>query len=122
MSGLLHQELDRLSQAPGGVARLRELILSLAVRGKLVLQDQGDEPASVLLRRIHEEKESLAAAGKIKRDKASPTVAMDDVPFGLPDSWVWSRLGTVAKKITDGTHHSPANFASGDFKYLLSFP
>jgi type I restriction enzyme S subunit len=43
---------------------------------------------------------------------------MDEVPFGLPDSWVWSRLGTVAKKITDGTHHSPANFASGDFKYL----
>ena len=114
----LVRRFELLATAPGGVARLRELVLSLAVQGKLVPQDPSDEPASSLLQRIHEEKDGLVAAGKIKRDKVSPTVAMDEAPFELPDTWLWTKLGAVAKKITDGTHHSPANFAAGDFKYL----
>ncbi len=114
----LVRRFELLATAPGGVARLRELVLSLAVQGKLVPQDPSDETASSLLQRIHEEKDVLVAAGKIKRDKVSPTVAIDEAPFDLPDTWLWTKLGAVAKKITDGTHHSPANFAAGDFKYL----
>ncbi|WP_374366036.1 restriction endonuclease subunit S [Piscinibacter sp.] len=114
----LVRQFELLATAAGGASRLRELILTLAVQGKLVPQDPNDEPAAALLRRIQEEKDRLVAAGKLKRDKVDPTVAMKDAPYALPDSWVWSRLGAVAKKITDGTHHSPANFANGDFKYL----
>lgn len=114
----LVRQFELLATAADGASRLRELILTLAVQGRLVPQDPSDEPAAALLRRIQEEKDRQVAAGKLKRDKVNPTVAMKDAPYALPDSWVWSRLGAVAKKITDGTHHSPANFATGDFKYL----
>lgn len=113
----LVRQFDLLATAPGGVARLRELILTLAVLGKLVPQEAGDEPASVLLQRIRAEKDRLIAAGEIKRDKPLASIG-DEPPFALPPNWEWTRLGTVTKKITDGTHHSPANFPSGDFKYL----
>ena len=66
---LLLQQFDLLATAPGGVTRLRELILTLAVQGKLVHQDPADEPASALLKRIRAEKDRLIAEGKIKRDK-----------------------------------------------------
>jgi len=92
----LPEQLDLLANAPGGVARLRELILTLAVRGKLVPQDPDDEPASVLLQRIRAEKDRLIAEGKIKRDKPLPPVSDDEKPFELPTGWEWVRLGTVA--------------------------
>lgn len=106
------------AQAPGGVARLRELILTLAVQGKLVAQDTGDEPASELLKKIRAEKDRLIAVGKIKRDKPLAAITEEEKPFELPQGWEWVRLGGVSKKITDGTHHSPPNFAKGDFMYL----
>ena len=114
----LVRQFELLATAPGGVTRLRELILSLAVQGKLVPQAPSDLPATALLKEIQDEKDGLIAAGTIRRDKVGPAVTADEVPFALPDSWVWTRLAAVAKKITDGTHHSPANFAVGDFKYL----
>jgi type I restriction enzyme S subunit len=95
VSDLLLQEFDRLAQAPGGVARLRELILSLAVRGKLVPQDPNDEPASVLLQRIRAEKERLIAEGKGKRDKLLPPVTDEEKPFELPEGWEWSSLASI---------------------------
>ena len=103
MSGLLLQEFDRLAQAPGGVARLRELILSLAVRGKLVPQDPGDEPASVLLQRIRAEKERLIAEGSIKRDKPLPPISEQEKPFDLPEGWEWVRLSDLTQKIGAGS-------------------
>jgi type I restriction enzyme S subunit len=66
---MLLSNLNLLATAPGGVARLRELILTLAVQGKLVPQDPRDEPASALLKKIRAEKDRLIAEGKIKRDK-----------------------------------------------------
>jgi type I restriction enzyme S subunit len=110
--------MELLATAPGGVAQLRELILTLAVQGKLVPQDPADEPASVLLQKIRAEKDRLIAEGKIKRDKPLAEIAEEEKPFELPVGWEWVRLGSAAKKITDGTHHSPASFSSGDFKYL----
>ncbi|WP_445399428.1 restriction endonuclease subunit S [Zobellella sp. An-6] len=75
-----------------GIKKLRELILELAVRGKLVPQDPNDEPASVLLERIAAEKAELIKQGKIKKSKALPAISDDEKPFELPDGWEWSRL------------------------------
>ena len=83
------------AQAPGGVARLRELILTLAVQGKLVAQDASDEPASELLKKIRAEKERLIAEGKIKKDKPLPAITEDEKPFELPVGWEWVRLNNL---------------------------
>ncbi|KAE8175751.1 restriction endonuclease subunit S [Photobacterium carnosum] len=75
-----------------GVKKLRELILELAVRGKLVPQDPNDEPASVLLERIAAKKAQLVKDKKIKNPKALSQIC-DDKPFPIPNSWIWSQLG-----------------------------
>lgn len=89
---MLLSNLDLLATAPGGVARLRELILTLAVQGKLVPQDPADEPASVLLQKIRAEKDRLIAEGKIRKDKPLAAIAEDEKPFKLPQGWEWVRL------------------------------
>jgi type I restriction enzyme S subunit len=78
-----------------GIRKLRELILELAVRGKLVPQDANDEPASELLKRIQAEKAKLIAEGKIKKDKSLLPITDSDKPFALPQSWVWARFGEI---------------------------
>ena len=94
---------------------LKNSILQMAVQGKLVPQDPSDEPASVLLERIRAEKERLIREGKIKRDKApsvifrgadntpyekagdkEPVSIADEVPFEIPDTWEWVRLGMIS--------------------------
>lgn len=92
---MLLSNLNLLATAPGGVTRLRELILTLAVQGKLVPQNPSDEPASALLKKIRAEKDRLIAEGKIKRDKPLAEIADEDKPFGLPQGWEWVRLGDV---------------------------
>ena len=79
--------------------KLRQKILDLAIRGKLVPQDPNDEPASVLLERIRAEKERLIKEGKIKRSKksASDTPHYENVPFEIPESWEWVRLDEICE-------------------------
>ena len=74
--------------------KLRQKILDLAIRGKLVPQDPNDEPASVLLERIRAEKERLIAEGKIKRPKKSKasSAASHYQQFEIPDTWKWTTL------------------------------
>lgn len=84
-------------------AELRQSILQMAVQGKLVPQDLHDEPVSELLARIKAEKAQLIKEGKIKRGKALPPIADDEIPYDLPDGWVWCRLGKVALLITSGS-------------------
>ena len=74
---------------------LREKILDLAMRRKLVKQDPNDEPASVLLEKIKAEKAELVKEGKIKKSKALPEITDDEKPFDIPDSWEWVRLGDL---------------------------
>ena len=110
--------------------QLKKSILQMAVQGKLVPQDPADEPASILLERIRAEKEQLIRQGKIKRDKYesvifrrdnshyekrnSEEVCIDDeIPFDLPDSWEWRRLGSILQKLTDGTHSTPKYVKQG---------
>ena len=78
--------------------KLRQKILDLAIRGKLVPQDPNDEPASVLLERIRAEKEQLIKEGKIKRSKKSAATDKshyENVPFEIPESWCWTTLGEL---------------------------
>lgn len=72
---------------------LKNAILQLAVQGKLVPQDPNDEPASELLKRIKAEKERLVKDGKIKKEKSLVPIANDEIPFDIPGSWEWIRLG-----------------------------
>ena len=113
MSEMLLKQFDLLAAAPDGVARLRELILTLAVQGKLVPQDPSDEPASVLLQRIRAEKDRLIAEGKIKRDKPMPPITDEEKPFELPRGWEWVRLRPLASKLTDGSHNPPRDSGTG---------
>lgn len=85
-----------------GIKKLRELILELAVRGKLVPQDPNDEPASELLKRIAAEKAELVKQGKIKKQKPLPEISEDEKPFELPKGWEWSRLNDISKYIQRG--------------------
>ncbi|EPS2592476.1 restriction endonuclease subunit S [Salmonella enterica subsp. enterica serovar Newport] len=85
-----------------GIKKLRELILELAVRGKLVPQDPNDEPASELLKRIAAEKVQLVKQGKIKKQKPLPEISEKEKPFELPVGWEWVRLNDVAEYIQRG--------------------
>ena len=93
---MLLSNLNLLATAPDGVARLRELILTLAVQGKLVPQDASDEPASVLLKKIRAEKDRLIAEGKIKRDKPLAGIAEGGRRLSCRMGWEWMRLAEVA--------------------------
>ncbi|EGR3238372.1 restriction endonuclease subunit S [Vibrio alginolyticus] len=78
-----------------GVKKLRELILELAVRGKLVPQDPNDEPASVLLERIAAEKAQLVKEQKIKKPKVLSEISNEQKPFDLPNGWSVARIGNL---------------------------
>ena len=85
--------------------KLRQKILDLAIRGKLVPQDPNDEPASVLLERIKEEKERLIKEGKIRKSKktvSSDTPHYENVPFEIPDNWVWTTLEEICLFLSRG--------------------
>lgn len=101
---------------PHGIDRLRALILDLAVRGKLVLQDPNDEPASQLMERIKKEKAQRIRAGKMRKPREQDGGGHDmDVPFPIPETWRWVRLDEVGEIVGGGT--PPAgnarNFADG---------
>lgn len=76
--------------------RMKKSILQQAVMGKLVPQDPKDEPASVLLKKIAEEKLKLIKEGKIKKLKALPAITEDEIPFDIPESWEWVQLDELA--------------------------
>jgi type I restriction enzyme, S subunit len=86
-----------------GIKKLRELILELAVRGKLVPQDPNDEPANVLLEAITREKARLIEEGEIKKEKSFSVINGDEKPFDVPDGWIWQRLGELGYTQTGGT-------------------
>lgn len=95
MSAVLTDNLPLLAGAPNGIKKLRELILELAVRGKLVPQNANDEPASDLLKRIAGEKARLVAEGKIKKQKPLAEISEEVKPFDVPTNWEWVRVAAV---------------------------
>lgn len=78
-----------------GIKKLRELILELAVRGKLVPQDPNDERAEVLLRKIAKERDHLAKEGILKKPNKLPAIIDNEKPYTLPNGWEWVRLGQI---------------------------
>ena len=72
--------------------QMKKSILQQAVMGKLVPQDPNDEPASVLLKKIVEEKQKLIKEGKIKKQKALPEITEEEIPFDIPEKWAWVQL------------------------------
>ena len=86
---------DKLFDSEENFKKLEEIILDLAVKGKLVPQNPDDEPASVLLEKIKAEKEKLIKEKKIKKDKELEPIKEEEKPFEIPDSWEWVRLGEM---------------------------
>ena len=103
MSVALSEHLPLLATAPDGIQKLRELILQMAVMGKLVPQDPNDEPASELLNRIAKERGRLESEGIIKKTKPLMPVAEDEQPFSVPDGWAWVRVATLGNTQTGTT-------------------
>jgi type I restriction enzyme S subunit len=86
---------DVLAEAPNGVQKLRELILQLAVRGKLVAQDEKDKSTGVLIGKIKDERERLIKENKIKKGIVLPPINLNEIPFLIPKSWVFVRLNDI---------------------------
>lgn len=101
-----------------GIKKLRELILGLAVQGKLVPQDPNDVPASELLKKIEEEKERLLKDKKIKRSIKSPQITENEKPFNIPSTWEWARLTDLYYSISP----SGKKLKSSEMNELGDFP
>jgi type I restriction enzyme, S subunit len=98
------QYLPHLTTRPVHIKQLRQTILNLAVRGKLVPQDPNDEPATQLLKRIQEEKARLLREGRIKEKTPAPGVQESEEPYQVPSSWAWIRFAELI-------HHSDAGLS-----------
>jgi type I restriction enzyme S subunit len=106
------QVLPSLTTTPAQIKQLRQTILNLAVRGKLVEQDPSDEPAVELLKRIVVEKARLVKEKKIKRPPSVASIDPANSPFILPENWARVQMGEVYD-VRDGTHDSPRYQAEG---------
>jgi type I restriction enzyme S subunit len=111
MTALLIDNLPLLAGASNGIKTLRELILELAVRGKLVEQGANDESACELLKLITAEKAQLVVEGKIKKQKPLPAISENEKYFEIPESWQWCRLGQVIDFV-NGFAFSSKDFGS----------
>jgi type I restriction enzyme S subunit len=107
---LLLMHFERVSEAPDAVPRLRQFVLDLAVRGKLVEQDSADQPAKELLKRIESEK-VRTANGRPHGTRAFPAVATDETPFEVPVGWLWVRIRQIT---SDRGQTTPTT----DFTYI----
>jgi type I restriction enzyme, S subunit len=120
MNELLEQHFDTAFAAPDGIARLRELILTLAMQGKLVEQDPNDPPASELLREIEKERVSHEGTKTRKgKEKILPPISPEDVPYELPKGWEWVRLGEIGDT-NIGLTYSPSDVSGIGIPVLRS--
>jgi type I restriction enzyme S subunit len=99
--------LPALTTRPDQIKRLRQTILNLAVRGKLVSQDANDEPASELLKCISKTRKQFYAEKRVPKPKELPSIDEVDLPFPAPLGWAWSMLGDLCYQVSDGPHFSP---------------
>lgn len=101
------------------VKALRQTILQLAVQGKLVPQDPADEPAAVLLEHIKAEKERLVREKKIKKEAPLPPISAEEIPYALPEGWVWCRLCSLGVITGGGTPSmGRSDFWNGDIPWI----
>ena len=113
--GKAQDELNKLNEELP--ERLKKSILQEAIEGRLVPQDPNDEPASVLLEKIREEKKQLVKAGKLKKkDLEEKTITEDEIPFEIPESWECIKLSSITS-LLDG-EKCEGNHVCLDAKYL----
>lgn len=93
---------DKIIKTKEDIKDIRNLILSLAIKGKLVEQNQDDEKASELIKRIKSEKQRLIDEKVIKKEKPLPPIEDEEIPFDIPSSWKWIRLGDISEYIQRG--------------------
>ena len=99
--------------------QLKNSILQMAIQGKLVPQDPHDEPASVLLERIREEKKRLVKEGKIKKtDLIEKPISEEEIPFDIPEGWEWVRLKSIVSILGDGIHGTPNYDSQGKYYFI----
>ena len=110
---LLSDNFAELAASPQGIKQLRQLILQLAVQGKIVPQNPDDEPASVLLEKIAKEKAKLIKAGKIKKQKPLPEIEENEVFFDMPHSWKLCRLRDLLEIINGRAYKKKELLDSG---------
>jgi type I restriction enzyme, S subunit len=106
-------------QTAYGIKKLRELILELAVRGKLVPQNPNDKPASELLKRIQAEKAKLIVGDKIMKEKAVPSITQDEILFEIPLGWEWVKLDDIGSTFI-GLTYSPKDISDSGTPVLRS--
>jgi type I restriction enzyme, S subunit len=104
--------LSRLTTRPDQINRFRRTILNLAVRGQLIPQNTNDEPASFLLVRLTEQIKKYVSEQGISPPRPAP-IAEGDIPHPLPNGWIWTRLCSIFKVITDGDHQPPPKEPNG---------
>ena len=92
---------------------LKNSILQLAIQGKLVEQRAEEGTGEELYQQIQEEKQRLIKAGTIRKEKPLPAISEDEIPFEIPESWMWIKLGSLLNKLVDGTHRTPKYTTSG---------
>jgi type I restriction enzyme S subunit len=107
------ENFDAIAEAPGGIPKLRSLILALAVRGKLVPQNPEDEPAELLRNKIVVEKQNLEKSKKIPKQRSLTPVQEDEQPYFLPSNWCWCRWNDIALYIGDIDHKMPTEVSEG---------
>jgi type I restriction enzyme, S subunit len=105
--------LPAITTRPDQIKQVRQTILNLAVRGKLVPQVPKDEPASELLERIAKEKARLIYEKRLKRQKDLSPLEEQSIPFDVPDGWAWAKADNVFLNITDGFHNTPSPVLEG---------
>ena len=92
---------------------IQKAILQEAIQGKLVEQRKEEGTGEELYKEIQEEKKKLIEEGKLKKQKALPEITKDEIPFDIPETWKWVRLGELLYKLTDGTHSTPKYTSDG---------
>jgi type I restriction enzyme, S subunit len=111
---LLENHFDTAFSAPEGIKKLRELILTLAMKGKLVPQDPNDPPANKLLKEIEAEKRRLVKESTIKKPTPLPPIKLEEVPYQLPQEWEWVRFGEISEIERGGSPRPIKAFITDD--------
>ena len=117
----LLDNLDEYIHVPGGIVRLKKTILHLAVSGQLVPQDQSEGTGEELYQQIQAEKQKLAGDGKLKKQKPLPEITEEEIPFDIPKSWKWVRLGEVGEFGSGSTPpRGEGKYYDGDINWFKS--
>lgn len=114
--------VDELSENKDAMAKCisdtRNKVLQLAIQGKLVPQDAQDEPASVLMEKIREEKAKLIKEKKIKKEKPLSEISGEEKVFEIPEGWEWCRLNDITSVLGDGLHGTPQYDECGEYFFV----